>query len=131
MSHQFASPCSAFHFLQPVEFFVRKVEPCPFDVLVVRSPANRCFLAECASMCTIDNPLEHAHVLAATGPEKLPVLIFAEPVYMEDARRGTQRALHFDPVPEVVAHVITAKRQHGHRIAPDFANRAGSSRCGL
>src|ERR1017187_10578072 len=121
MSHKFASPCRAFPFLQPIEFFVRKVEPRPFVVLVLWVPANRCFLAQGASMRTVHDPLEHSHILAESRPEKLSVLIFAEPVHMEDPRSRAERSLHFDPVPEVVAHVIATERKHGHRVAPDLA----------
>jgi hypothetical protein len=43
--------------------------------------------------------------------------VLAEPVDVEDARRDRERALHLDPVAEVVAHVIAAEGQHGHGIA--------------
>ena len=38
---------------------------------------------------------------------------------------SVERALHLDPVPEIVAHVIAAEGQHGHRIAADLADGAG------
>ena len=60
------------------------------------------------------------------GPEELAVVVLAEPVDVEDAGRGGERALHLDPVAEVVAHVIAAEGQHGHGVAADLADgRAG------
>ena len=43
---------------------------------------------------------------------------------MEDARGGGELALHAEPVPEVVAHVVAAEGQHGHGIAADLADGA-------
>ena len=37
-------------------------------------------------------------------------------------------ALHLDPVPEIVAHVIAAEGQHGHRIAAHLADGAAPRR---
>ena len=46
---------------------------------------------------------------------------------MKDTRGFCERALHADPVTEVIAHVIAAEREHGHRIAAHFPNRAECS----
>ena len=39
--------------------------------------------------------------------------------------------LHHDPVAEVVAHVVAAERQHGHRVAAHLADGAGGGGGGL
>ena len=44
---------------------------------------------------------------------------------MKDARGDAKRALHLDPMAEIIAHVITAERQHRHGIAANFADGAG------
>src|SRR5258708_27645260 len=70
-------------------------------------------------MDAVYDPFEHAEILAEAGPEKFSVSIFTEPVYVEDARSHAERALHFDPVAEVIAHVISAEGKHGHGVAAD------------
>jgi hypothetical protein len=40
----------------------------------------------------VDDPLQHAHVLAESGPDELAVGVLAEPVHVENARRLAQRA---------------------------------------
>ena len=77
-------------------------------------------------MRAVHDPLEHAHVFAEARPDEFAVGVFAEPVHMEDARRLAQRSLHLDPVAEIVAHVVTAERQHRHRIAAHLADRSRS-----
>ena len=44
---------------------------------------------------------------------------------------AAERALHLDPVTEVVAHVVAAEGQHGHGIAAHHADRAGGRGRGL
>src|ERR1035438_3157140 len=43
---------------------------------------------------------------------------------MENAGCFAERSLHFHPMPKVIAHVISAERQHGHWIAPHFPHGA-------
>ena len=44
---------------------------------------------------------------------------------MKDARRIGEIAANAQPVIEVVAHVVPAEREHGHRVAPHLADLAG------
>ena len=81
-------------------------------------------LAERAAVGAIHDPLEHAHILAEARPDELAIAVLAEPVHMEDARRLAETALHLDPVAEIIAHVVAAEGQHGHRVAAHFADRA-------
>src|ERR1700688_4979964 len=82
-------------------------------------------------MRTIHDPLQHAHVLAEARPQELAVFVLAEPVDMIDPGSLAQGALHLDPVPEIIAHVIAAERQHGHWIAADLPHRPDDGCSGL
>ena len=52
-----------------------------------RHPADRRLARVGAAAAAVDDPLEHAHVLAEARPEKFAVVVLAEPVHVEDARR--------------------------------------------
>ena len=68
-----------------------------------------------------EDPLDDPQVLAVARPEELALLVGAEPVDVENLRPLLHAAAHFQPVLEIVAHVIAAEGQHGHRIAADLA----------
>ena len=70
-----------------VELLARRIQSGPVDVFVVRRPADGRLLALGAAAHAVDDPLEDAHVLAEARPEELAVLVLAEPVDVEDARR--------------------------------------------
>ena len=99
-----------------------EIQSFPLDVFVVRGPADGRLLALGAAVDAVHDPFEHPHVVAEAGPDEFAVCIFAEPVHVEDAGRAAERALHLDPVAEIIAHVIAAERQHGHGIAADLAD---------
>ncbi len=66
----FLLPGGFVEMLQLVELLLREVEAVPMDVLVARHPADGRFAAQRAAVGAIDDPLQHAHVLAdsrATG----------------------------------------------------------------
>jgi len=42
--------------------------------------------AQSSAVGTVDNPLQHAHVLAEAGPHELALGILSEPVHVENAR---------------------------------------------
>src|SRR5581483_3882777 len=131
MTNHFASPCAPVERLQFGEFLIRKVQSVPVDIFVSRNPADRSFFTRDAPMYAVNDPLQNSHVLAETGPDKMSVRILAEPIHVKNARRETERALHREPMPEVIAHVITAKRQHRHRIAAHPADGSRSSSSGF
>ena len=80
----------------------------------------------------IDDPLQHAHVLAEAGPEELAVLVLAEPVHhgRSSAGAGSAPACRSQCC-EVVAHVVAAEGQHRHRVAAHDADLAGRRGGGL
>src|SRR5262245_28578845 len=121
----FVLPGGALEFLEFVEFLFREIQAVPFHVAVVRDPADGGFAGFGADPGAINDPFEDAHVFAVAGPNKLAVGALAEPVHVTNARRDTERALHLDPVTEVVAHAITAERKYDHAGATDFADGTG------
>jgi hypothetical protein len=117
MAYDFATP-SAHHvdFSKTVSSRVF-----PVHVFVMRLPAEGGFFRQGPAANPVNDPLEHAHIFAETGPQKLPVGILAEPIDQKNAGRFADRALHFDPVAKIVAHMIAAEREHRHGIAADLA----------
>src|SRR6185503_9678928 len=116
------SPGRAVHLHQFFKILAREVEPGPVDVLIPRNPADGSLAAAPMAMNAFDDPSQYSHVFAESRPEELAILIFAEPVHLKNPRSGIKAALHLDPVPEVVAHVVAAEGEHGHRITPDLSN---------
>jgi len=72
---------------QVVELVRREIEALPFDVLVPRHPAERALDGVAATVHSVDDPLQHPHVIAEAGPDELAVLVLTEPVDSEDLRR--------------------------------------------
>ena len=84
------------------------------------------------AFATIQNPHQHAHVVAKARPDEVAFIVGAEPVDVEDLRSFVaQLFAHVKPVLEVIAHMVTAERQHCHGVTADNANSARSSRSGL
>src|SRR5665213_1928374 len=70
-----------------------------------------------------EDPRQHPGVLAEAGPHELAGVVLAEPVDVEDLRHlGAFTPADGQPVVEVVAHVISAERQHRHRIEAQLAD---------
>ena len=76
-----------------------------------------------APLTAISNPLEHPHVFGESGPEEVSIGIFAEPIHMEKPRKMFDGAAHFQPVMEIVAHVVSTEWHHRHRVASHHADR--------
>src|SRR5271156_5143298 len=131
MPHHLLLPLCAINRLQNIEGSARKGQTLPVDVLKVWRPSDRRLLTQRPPTNPIDDPLENTHVLAISRPQKLPIRPLPEPVHMKHPRRSRQVPLHLQPMPEVVAHVVPAERQHSHRITPYLANRRSRSRRSL
>ena len=58
------------------------------------------------------------------GQRNLPFASLRNQLTWKMRGRVGELALHLDPVAEVVAHVVAAEREHGHRVAADLADRA-------
>src|SRR5947199_244516 len=89
---------------------------------------NRRFVGADALFAAIDYPVQHSHVIAETRPQKFSVRRFAEPVHVKNQWWIGKPFAGFEPVPEIIADVVAAERQHCHRIAPDLPDRAGCGR---
>src|SRR5258708_33212613 len=113
--------------LEGFKFFAREIEAGPFHAIVVGHPAKGRCASEGADASAVHDPFEDTHVFAIARPDELSLRILAEPVYVENPRRDAQRALHLDPVPEIIAHVVTAERQHRRRRRQ---SAAGNDRSG-
>ena len=78
-----------------------------------------------ATASPIDDPLQHPHVLAEARPHEVAVIVLTEPVDAEDAwRRGDVLAADAQPMLPILRHVVTAERQHGHRVPTQLADLA-------
>ena len=64
----------------------------PVQILVARHDAERRFDALRAALAALDDPFQHAHVLAEARPDELAVRVAAEPVDAENLRRLLHRA---------------------------------------
>jgi hypothetical protein len=84
-------PASRLDRHQLVEGVGGVVQPVPVEVVVARHPADGALDRVAAAAHALDDPLEHAHVLAEARPQELAVLVLAEPVDAEDARRVGHR----------------------------------------
>ena len=93
--------------------------------------ADRRFIRLAAAFRALDDPAQHAEVLAESRPEKSAALVTLEPIDAENFRRIGHLLAHRQPMAPIVAHVVAAERQHRHRIAPHHTDRAGSCRGGL
>src|ERR1035438_2551080 len=71
-------PCGAVHGLELFKSLSGKLEPGPLDILVARHPANGRLATLGAPLHSIHNPAKNTHVLAETGPKKLPIYVSAK-----------------------------------------------------
>ena len=85
-------------------------------------PTQRAFGAAGATVAAIDNPFQDAHVLAKSRPQKLAVVILAEPVHRKYPWRMLDLAADLEPMIEVIADVVATERQHGKGITPHLAD---------
>jgi len=78
-----------------------------------------------AAGTAIEDPGQHAQILAKARPQELTGSILPEPVDVEDARRLAERGADLEPVRPIVAIVVAGERLHRHRIAPYHADLTG------
>ena len=126
MAQYLGAPGGPVKGLQFLKFLLGEIEARPIDIFVTRHPADRRFFGPATRPHAVADPFQHAHVFGKTRPDKFSILVFAKPVHMENTRGLAEIALHVHPVAEVITHVVTAKRQHRHRIAAHLADCARS-----
>src|SRR5271155_1075387 len=91
MTDDFTSPGILIERLNLVEFFLRIIKAFPFDVRVLRHPADGSLPRLATALRAVDDPLQHAHVFAEPRPHELAFGILAEPVHMIDLWSFTER----------------------------------------
>ena len=116
-----------------LQVFVADVEALDIDVLLLRQQAGRGLDRLNPALEALHDPLQDPGVLAETGPQELALGVAPEPVDVEDLREfvGSGALPEVDPVPEVVADVVSDERQHRHRVAAQHADGALGCRGGL
>src|SRR5262249_16251201 len=130
MQQQLPHPCVAVDRHQFLESRRTEVlHPTPVEVLIARHPADWAFDTDGATAGPLDDPFQHAHILAIPRPQEVAVLVLAEPVDAEDPGRVWDAAPKLDPVVEVVGHVVAAEWQHRERVAPHLPDLS-DPRCG-
>src|SRR5882724_9896373 len=118
-------PLLAVHVQRRLERARRHLKPRAIDRAFRWYMTDRGFHGRAASVNALDDPLEDAHVLPVSGPEEEALRIAPEPVHPEDLRRILQAGPDRQPMGEVVGHVVTAERDHRHRVAPHDAHLPG------
>src|SRR5690606_11772436 len=131
MQSQFTAPLFLFNGGNTLELRRVKRQAIPGNVLETRRHAEQIFLTLGRAVDAFQHPLEYTHVLAKAGPDELAIVIGLEPVHAENVRQLRTGLLkpapQIEPMLEVGTHVVTAKRQHGERIATYDALCAGCS----
>ena len=74
------------------------------------------------------HPLQHAHIVAEARPDEVALLVGAEPVHAEDARRVRQPRPDVEPVLEVVAEVVAAEGEHREGVPTHHPHRTEGRR---
>src|ERR1700751_5714792 len=126
--HQLLLPILRIYPEQLVHRIRRNVQPIQSERIPRRDVPNRCLLRTAASFDALQNPLQYAHVVPKTRPQEFSIRPFAEPVHMKNLRWMRNPLPHLQPMAELIGHVVSAERQHGHRIAPHDAHISGCGR---
>ena len=118
-----------------VELLSAETQARPVQFVVVGADAEDVFSAFGAAFNAVDHPLQNTHVFTVTGPDKLAVFAFAEPVDAVNGGQlgaaGLQLLAQLQPVLEIVAHVVAHEGQHGEGVAAHHALLTSRSSRGL
>ena len=107
-----------------IDVELRKIE-----IVRAGQPADWRFECAAASLASVDDPFEHAHVFTETGPKEFPVRAFAKPIHVEDERWIGELLSNIEPMLKVLPDVVTAEGQHRHWVAPHSPYGTGGG-CG-
>src|SRR5215472_18788021 len=126
----FPEPSLNIHAQQFRNLFRGQVQPARVQVFGPRQTADGRILGLNLAIAALEDPFQYPAVFAISRPQELAVLIGAEPVHVVNAwQLRAWSSPDFQIVSEVVAHVIAAEGQHGHRVAPQLSDssRGGGS----
>ncbi|MNQ64064.1 hypothetical protein D3C85_784680 [compost metagenome] len=109
---------------QDLQIGVRQAQTRQVQRVLGRHATDRGVHGLSLAVQTLDDPLQHAGVVAKARPDELAVLVLAEPVDEEETRQLRRVGLlaQLQPVAEIVAHVVAAEGQHGEGIAAQLAD---------
>src|ERR1700686_2378374 len=84
------------------------------------------------TVAAIEDPFQDAAGFAVSRPQELSFFL-AEPVHVKQFRqlRCFGERAYLEPVFEIVAHVVAAKRKHGHGIATQLSHFSSNGGSGL
>src|ERR1700704_5602999 len=116
---------------RPIHASTVDVEAAEIEIVGGGNEAERGLDGPAAAVDAVDHPLEDARVLTVARPQEAALSVTPEPVHAEDLRRMDGSGAHGEPVREVAAHVVAAKRNHGHGIAAHHTHLSGDGRGGL
>ncbi len=122
ISLRLAAPIRRIHRQQFFHAPRRKYSIRPALKIQHRHKSNRSFFRIRFAFHTLQNPLQHAHILTESRPQEFSVRASAEPVHVKNLWWMRNAHAHVQPVPEIIRHVISAEGKHRHRIAPRHAN---------
>src|SRR6202140_2746218 len=103
-----------------------KVKSLRIQVRRFGEPTNRRIHSVHSAIAAFEDPFQHTAVLAVSGPEEFAVVVGAEPINVKDLGQVCAAPeADLEIVGEVIAHIVAAEREHGHRVTAKFANFAG------
>src|SRR5260370_453689 len=92
----------------------------------IRVPADRGLARRAARAAALGDPFQDANAFAKSRPEELSRGILAKPVDVKNEGHFVAAAApHVEPMPQVIAHVVSAEREHRHRVAPQLTDSTG------
>src|SRR5436309_1288204 len=77
---------------------IAEIEPGAIEGARLRDPPDRRLARLAASIASIEDPPEHAEVLAEAGPQEPAIVARPEPVHPKDFRRVGHPTPHIQPV---------------------------------
>src|ERR1700678_747980 len=122
-SSYFFGPIAGIHAKQFIKGLARDCKAVEIERTRSRNIADRCFGGIRALFNAVEHPFQDAYIFAVSGPEQFPALIPAEPIHMENFGSVFESGTHLQPMPEIIAHVVTAERKHGHGITPRHTHK--------
>ncbi len=127
-SFHFKAPARCVHLEQRFHVTLLHVKAGGVDIFGAWQVADGCFDGVDALFATIDDPAQHAQIIAESGPQEAAILVAAKPVDMKHLWQVIRPLVELQPVIPIVAEVIAAKRLHGHRVTSHDTDLPGRRR---
>src|SRR5690606_24799200 len=85
---QFPAPRARIDRQQRVQARALELDPMQIEVLAARNESDRGRPRPVSILASLDDPLQHAQVVAEARPQEFPVGSLTEPIDMNDARQA-------------------------------------------